>query len=523
MQIQAAPKSLLTPIKAATEQPFTVHSVSEFENLLGAINSPELSPPLVFEVKGDQVIAGTGAELSDPQSNELGRRPVKEGAGTDDTELAVAQGENLQSVPVALQLFLHDELPPSQLVLENLAPTFQTDDPAFFEMSDQPPARPPNTTLNEVFAAQDEPARSNLSLQKGKYDIVESHIGPNQLDQSLDFGSVANIQSGDQTPTQRIAEFSPQVTDKRVPEEAQPKLNLAPTKAHASQINQIVPEFSALQPAKLALASQTPVAVKTIGASPVIDGKENPIEFVVPPSNTDVTTPAPILQSGTNWAAPVAPHLAEVALPDERSKSAGDLLAVSQKDRDQTDGLTTFSRPVQADFSVPTQFASIPTSRMETVMLEPSPFQNAPTKIDWKLDQHLRETALPQASENLVATLHTRPNGQTQLRLSPEELGHIQFDLQTSGHKVHVAIQADRPDVLDFMRRNSEHLLAELRNAGFSDASLSFGSGSDHQNKSAFSATTDHLAPFSPIALSPDGTVDFVSAGSTTDRLDLRL
>ena len=130
---------------------------------------------------------------------------------------------------------------------------------------------------------------------------------------------------------------------------------------------------------------------------------------------------------------------------------------------------------------------------------------------------------LPQTTDNLVATLRTHPNGRTRIRLSPEELGHVQFDLQTIGHKIHVVVQADRPDVLDFMRRHGDHLMSEMRAAGFSDTSLSFGSGSQSQGRTP--TATPLFAPGAGFEApqGPETQIELSQPKSSQDRLDLRL
>lgn len=57
----------------------------------------------------------------------------------------------------------------------------------------------------------------------------------------------------------------------------------------------------------------------------------------------------------------------------------------------------------------------------------------------------------------------------------PDELGRVSMTMQQDGASLRVVVQADRPDTLELLRRNSDHLGQELRDAGFAGASLSFG------------------------------------------------
>ncbi|MEA5159214.1 flagellar hook-length control protein FliK [Cereibacter johrii] len=59
--------------------------------------------------------------------------------------------------------------------------------------------------------------------------------------------------------------------------------------------------------------------------------------------------------------------------------------------------------------------------------------------------------------------------------LQPDELGRVKMTVAHDAGHVRVLVQADRTDTLDMMRRNSGDLGAEMRQAGFLGASLSFG------------------------------------------------
>ena len=68
-------------------------------------------------------------------------------------------------------------------------------------------------------------------------------------------------------------------------------------------------------------------------------------------------------------------------------------------------------------------------------------------------------------------------DGPLELALSPEELGRLTISIKHDGDFVRVTVIADRPETLDLMRRHGGDLVADLRQAGFSGASLSFGQG----------------------------------------------
>lgn len=66
-------------------------------------------------------------------------------------------------------------------------------------------------------------------------------------------------------------------------------------------------------------------------------------------------------------------------------------------------------------------------------------------------------------------------SGEVELLLAPAELGNVKFQIHQQADSVRVVLSAERPETLDLLRRNSEQLLQEFKQAGFSGASLSFG------------------------------------------------
>jgi flagellar hook-length control protein FliK len=85
---------------------------------------------------------------------------------------------------------------------------------------------------------------------------------------------------------------------------------------------------------------------------------------------------------------------------------------------------------------------------------------------------------LPAAvSPTIVDMVQTWNDGPLELALSPEELGRLTISIKHDGDFVRVTVIADRPETLDLMRRHGGDLVADLRQAGFSGASLSFGQG----------------------------------------------
>ncbi|GLS85176.1 hypothetical protein GCM10010873_01490 [Cypionkella aquatica] len=113
--------------------------------------------------------------------------------------------------------------------------------------------------------------------------------------------------------------------------------------------------------------------------------------------------------------------------------------------------------------------------------------QTMPTSVPLQLVQHLSSAAL----------------SPVEVLLSPEELGHVKFQLHQNGDTVRVVLSAERPETLDMLRRHSDQLLQEFRQAGFSQASLDFGQWSQRSRASPppkqapalTDETTTHIAP----------------------------
>ena len=62
-----------------------------------------------------------------------------------------------------------------------------------------------------------------------------------------------------------------------------------------------------------------------------------------------------------------------------------------------------------------------------------------------------------------------------ELTLAPEELGRVRLTLVTTEQGVTVSVQADRPDTLDLIRRNIDHLARDFRDLGYSAINFNFG------------------------------------------------
>jgi hypothetical protein len=94
-----------------------------------------------------------------------------------------------------------------------------------------------------------------------------------------------------------------------------------------------------------------------------------------------------------------------------------------------------------------------------------------------------------------------------ELTLTPEDLGKIRLVMVPDGDKIRIVIHADRPETLDLIRRNTDSFSADLRQAGYSNASFSFGSSNgrqpDQQTQGLAFETPADTAPVSPAISKP--------------------
>ncbi len=65
-------------------------------------------------------------------------------------------------------------------------------------------------------------------------------------------------------------------------------------------------------------------------------------------------------------------------------------------------------------------------------------------------------------------------DGPVELRLNPEELGHVRLRLESRDGSMAVLVTAERAETLDMLRRNIEQLAAGLRDVGYQELSFGF-------------------------------------------------
>ena len=83
--------------------------------------------------------------------------------------------------------------------------------------------------------------------------------------------------------------------------------------------------------------------------------------------------------------------------------------------------------------------------------------------------------ASPATPSQQVALALASAQGDTlELVLSPEELGRVRIQLQSSETGLHLLISTERPETLDLLRRNIAHLSRDLSGLGLGNTSFEF-------------------------------------------------
>lgn len=94
----------------------------------------------------------------------------------------------------------------------------------------------------------------------------------------------------------------------------------------------------------------------------------------------------------------------------------------------------------------------------------------------------------------IVEVLHKSPDRPIELVLNPEELGRVRMSMTTTDGGISVAILAERPETLDFLRRHIDLLGQDFKALGYENIAFSFGNGTpaeDHPDTGDAGVTPD--------------------------------
>jgi len=132
-----------------------------------------------------------------------------------------------------------------------------------------------------------------------------------------------------------------------------------------------------------------------------------------------------------------------------------------------------------------------------------------------------------QVAEKVSEILGHRTASGVDLLLHPKELGNIRISVISQEHGVLIQVSADKADTLEYLRRNSDALQAELLASGQSGAELQFGMASDDRSQENPTAKEESVTLSSATGadeqLTPRARTIEKNRGLPTNTLDLRL
>ncbi|GAB1361056.1 hypothetical protein MASR1M32_02920 [Rhodobacter sp.] len=108
----------------------------------------------------------------------------------------------------------------------------------------------------------------------------------------------------------------------------------------------------------------------------------------------------------------------------------------------------------------------------------PTPDQHAVAVVDWPVAPSPvapLPDGPPPVRMQIVQALSASGSPVTELRLAPDELGHVRIDMRHEGDRLVMTVSVERPETLDMLRRHAGDLVADLRAGGHAGLDLSFG------------------------------------------------
>lgn len=137
------------------------------------------------------------------------------------------------------------------------------------------------------------------------------------------------------------------------------------------------------------------------------------------------------------------------------------------------------------------------------------------------LDTHQAPVAHAIASMDIVRWVHSASDAPLTVHLTPEDLGILRFEVSQTDHGLHIHLDVEQSSTLDLLRRQGDQLLADLRQAGFGDATLSFsGNGSQDSPPAQITPPKD---PARQDSAEQDNQTQLARRLSGSGTLDLRL
>ncbi len=102
-----------------------------------------------------------------------------------------------------------------------------------------------------------------------------------------------------------------------------------------------------------------------------------------------------------------------------------------------------------------------------------------PTNLSSPISQSHHPALARHVAMQMADALRASPNRPIEISLNPAELGRIKMTITASDGAVSLQILAERPETLEWMRRNMDMLSRDLGDNGFTSIDLAFGKGKD--------------------------------------------
>lgn len=194
-------------------------------------------------------------------------------------------------------------------------------------------------------------------------------------------------------------------------------------------------------------------------------------------------TAAAIVSENILWDGSRSPALPQVALPPEAAKEE-----ISRPSRQALVQTTApqMSAPPPAPVVVIVENIPAPDPRVLPVGLVEAhtapPVQSSLSVPSPTVVAPPHPISLPIAGQIQVSLQAVEPGAGpqvTEIALAPDTLGRLRLEVVTEGTATFLRLSAESPETQDLLRRQAEHLLQELRNAGLAGASLEFGAWRD--------------------------------------------
>jgi hypothetical protein len=212
-----------------------------------------------------------------------------------------------------------------------------------------------------------------------------------------------------------------------------------------------------------------------------------------------VTKPTAAALAWPKTGASTAPVPKEIAPGNPATAAIPDAAPASPKDQPhQTPGMEGSSqtsvadRPTPPAAPIPIPIPGPPLGLLSSALPPPAVL---PLPTDVLRSDSPLPAAMPPVPVQITQALSSG-GPIIELRLSPEELGHVRIDLRHDGERLVMAVSAERQDTLDLLRRHAGELAADLRASGHAGLDLSFGRWS---GPGADPGSDHHSAPQTPV------------------------